>query len=96
MNKSNVLDENRNLNKRKDLYFNLQKCENLFIPICYIFSGRTTLNTQINSKIRSAKERNVIEKSIFQKFQNKSELLKIRREDCTNYLFEKIILLQTI
>ena len=34
-------------------------------------------------------ERIVIEKSNLQKFQNECELLKIRCEDYTNYLYEK-------
>ena len=39
--------------------------------------------------VRSARERKVIEKSNLQKFQNECELLKMRWENYTNYLFEK-------
>ena len=39
--------------------------------------------------VRSSRERKVTEKSNLLKFPNKCELLKISRENSTNYLFEK-------
>ena len=102
LSKSNALDEfwkhhhlewNRNPNKRKDLYFKLYRCESLLdLYGTYLQEEPLYIPKKIrNDKVyvRSARERKVIEKSNLQRFQDECELLKIRREDCTNYLFEK-------
>ena len=63
-----------------DLYGTYLQDEPLYIP-------KKFRNEKVY--VRSARERKVIEKSNWHKFQNECELLKIRREDYTSYLFEK-------
>ena len=100
LNKSHKLDEfwkhhhlewNRNLNKCKDLYYKLYRCENLLDLYGAYLQDEHIPKKFWNDKayVRSAWERIVIEKSNLQKFQNECELLKIRCEDYTNYLYEK-------
>ena len=100
--KSHALDEfwkhhhlgwNRSLNKRKDLYYKLYRYESLLdLYGTYLHDEPLYIRKKFrNNKVyvRSARERKVIEKSNLQKFQNKCELLKIRREDYANYLLKK-------
>ena len=85
----NILDEfgkhhlewNKNLSKRKDLYYKLYRRESL-LDLYHTYLQKEPLYTPKklrNDKvyIRSVRERKVIEKSNLQKFQNKCELLKI-------------------
>ena len=100
--KSHTLDEfwkhhhsewNRSLNKRKDLYQKLYRYESLLdLYGTYLHDEPLYIRKKFRNKkvhVRSARERKVIEKSNLQKFQNKCELLKIRREDYANYLLKK-------
>ena len=62
-------------------------------PILYLFTVRATfyIKTFRSDKVyvRSAKQRKVIKKSNFQKFQHECKLQITRRNDYTNYLFKK-------